>query len=177
MHKQCPAVSHGNGQQANRSCGNQRSSLLNSILRLPALANRQIKWGADPPPFSPLVLRRPLTNLRENVLAFGRPGSVHAPMANWDQFCLATGVVDERGRPPRLHDLRIVLLSRPWSACISLVQGCFCSCPSDVDDRWMILRPYILCSVGNLLRLISHTEVLQNEIIATLHHIPRPEAF
>ena len=26
--------------------------------------------------------------------------------ANWQQLCLATGVVDGRGRPPRLHDLR-----------------------------------------------------------------------
>jgi len=25
---------------------------------------------------------------------------------NWQQLCLATGVIDERGRPPRLHDLR-----------------------------------------------------------------------
>ena len=37
---------------------------------------------------------------RENVY------SAPALTENWQQLCLATGVVDERGRPPRLHDLR-----------------------------------------------------------------------
>jgi len=30
----------------------------------------------------------------------------HGLAENWQLLCLATGVVDERGRPPRLHDLR-----------------------------------------------------------------------
>jgi site-specific recombinase XerD len=32
--------------------------------------------------------------------------SAHALSENWQLLCLTTGVVDERGRPPRLHDLR-----------------------------------------------------------------------
>jgi site-specific recombinase XerD len=32
--------------------------------------------------------------------------SPHGLAANWQLLCLTTGVLDERGRPPRLHDLR-----------------------------------------------------------------------
>jgi integrase len=32
--------------------------------------------------------------------------SASALAGNWRQLCLAAGVIDERGRPPRLHDLR-----------------------------------------------------------------------
>jgi site-specific recombinase XerD len=34
--------------------------------------------------------------------SYSAPGLI----SNWQQLCLAAGVVDERGRPPRLHDLR-----------------------------------------------------------------------
>lgn len=41
-----------------------------------------------------------------NRLASSQAYSAPALAGNWQQLCLATGVVDGRGRPPRLHDLR-----------------------------------------------------------------------
>ena len=41
-----------------------------------------------------------------NPVASEQVYSVSALTNNWQQLCLATGVIDERGRPPRLHDLR-----------------------------------------------------------------------
>jgi integrase/recombinase XerD len=41
-----------------------------------------------------------------NCLARANAYCAQALAANWQQLCLATGVLDERGRPPRLHDLR-----------------------------------------------------------------------
>jgi len=41
-----------------------------------------------------------------NPMASEQVYSVPALRSNWQQLCLATGVIDERGRPPRLHDLR-----------------------------------------------------------------------
>ena len=42
----------------------------------------------------------------DNPVAFEQVYSAPALAGNWRQLCLATGVIDERGRPPRLHDLR-----------------------------------------------------------------------
>jgi integrase len=59
-----------------------------------------------------LTLRR--SSLRPDApLLSSSPGSehetaycAHALAENWQLLCLTTGVLDERGRPPRLHDLR-----------------------------------------------------------------------
>lgn len=57
--------------------------------------------------------RRHIPDQPEGALIWG--GNSMAPeksysapglTANWQQLCLAAGIVDERGRPPRLHDLR-----------------------------------------------------------------------
>ena len=42
----------------------------------------------------------------DNPVAFEQVYSAFALTSNWQQLCLATGVIDGRGRPPRLHDLR-----------------------------------------------------------------------
>jgi integrase len=42
----------------------------------------------------------------DNPVALEQVYSATALSGNWRQLCLATGVIDERGRPPRLHDLR-----------------------------------------------------------------------
>jgi integrase len=42
----------------------------------------------------------------DNPLATKSVYSAPALANNWQQLCLATGVLDERGRPPRIHDLR-----------------------------------------------------------------------
>jgi integrase len=42
----------------------------------------------------------------DNPVALEQVYSAPALSGNWQQLCLATGVIDERGRPPRLHDLR-----------------------------------------------------------------------
>jgi integrase len=42
----------------------------------------------------------------DSPLACEQVYSAMALTRNWLQLCLATGVADERGRPPRLHDLR-----------------------------------------------------------------------
>jgi integrase/recombinase XerD len=42
----------------------------------------------------------------DNPVALEQVYSAPALAGNWRQLCLATGVIDERGRPPRLHDLR-----------------------------------------------------------------------
>jgi integrase/recombinase XerD len=41
-----------------------------------------------------------------NVLACDNTYSAQALADNWQQLCLSTNLLDERGRPPRLHDLR-----------------------------------------------------------------------
>lgn len=41
-----------------------------------------------------------------NPIASAQVYSAPALIANWQVLCLATGLLDERGRPPRLHDLR-----------------------------------------------------------------------
>ena len=43
---------------------------------------------------------------RRNPLARASSYSANALADNWRRLCLARGVLDERGRPPRLHDLR-----------------------------------------------------------------------
>jgi len=41
-----------------------------------------------------------------NSMAPEKSYSAPGLISNWQQLCLTAGVVDERGRPPRLHDLR-----------------------------------------------------------------------
>jgi integrase len=42
----------------------------------------------------------------QNSLAREKTYSAQALAHNWQLLCLTTGVLDKRGRPPRLHDLR-----------------------------------------------------------------------
>jgi integrase len=56
----------------------------------------------------------------DNPVASEKVYSAPALADNWQQLCLATGVIDERGRPPRLHDLRhscaVAILERWYRA-------------------------------------------------------------
>jgi integrase/recombinase XerD len=58
---------------------------------------RRQRRGTEPDPF---------LLWSNNRLASAKAYSAPALADNWQQLCLATGVLDERGRPPRLHDLR-----------------------------------------------------------------------
>ena len=71
-------------------------SVADEVHRYLALRRRQ-KLPTDPEAF---------LLWSNNRLASANTYSAQALADNWRQLCLATDVLDERGRPPRLHDLR-----------------------------------------------------------------------
>jgi integrase len=79
-----------------------------------------------------------------NPLASQNTYSAQALADNWRQLCVATGVLDGRGRPPRLHDLRhsfaVAALSRWYE------RG------SDVQNK----LPYLAAYLGHVSPVSTH---------------------
>jgi integrase len=79
-----------------------------------------------------------------NPLASEKVYSAPALASNWQFLCLATGVLDQRGRPPRIHDLR-------HSCAVTVLERCY-QTGADVHVK----LPYLATYLGHLNPVSTH---------------------